>query len=630
MNINILDKNKNMIAIVDTYSSLMWCKRYSDIGALDLQIEATKENIALFKEGRYITRDDDDAVFVIRSVSVDTQANHDNHLIVGGVDIKSILNQRIVWGITTFKGNVEDYIYNLVSENVISPLMAERRIEGFVLGEKFGVEDTITQQVSYKQLDEVIIDVCKKYDLGWRVGLNDDNDFIFSLYRGVDRSQEQDIVPPVVFSPEYDNLASSKYKSDSTKFKNVALVGGEGEGVERKTISAGDGFGIDRYEMFVDNANSSTNTDEPLTEAEYLEQLKNKGESELAKKTWITEFEGEVVADSFKYKVDYDLGDTVTVSNEFGVTADAKIVEIVETWDKDGYSLEPIFEFGQASDFSSVEEGALVAENGVALMTNRSMVMLAETSTYSGDNGIKISELPECSACNSADYIPVVQNMETKKLSMEKLASPNITKGNQLPAQAGAVAVKIDEQVGYSESRMNNKIQSLIAGTIAFPTGFVMPSIALHHDGFLLCDGTEYNVENYPELSAILLPLPFNEGVADGKFRVPDLRKRLIEGANDNLGVYIEAGLPNITGSGIMDVGGLWLAQPSEGAIYINGTKNGLYGDYHTTVGNFGFDASKGETKTDGTLKTDDEYKVYGKSDTVQPNTFTINYFIKY
>lgn len=420
MNINILDKNKNMIAIVDTYSSLMWCKRYSDIGALDLQIEATKENIALFKEGRYITRDDDDAVFVIRSVAVDTQANHDNHLIVGGVDIKSILNQRIVWGITTFKGNVEDYIYKLVSENVISPLMAERRIEGFVLGEKFGVEDTISQQVSYKQLDEVIIDVCEKYDLGWRVGLNDDNDFIFSLYRGVDRSQEQDIVPPVVFSPEYDNLASSKYKSDSTKFKNVALVGGEGEGVDRKTMSAGGGTGIDRYEMFVDNANSSTNTDEPLTEAEYLEQLKNKGESELAKKTWITEFEGEVVAEAFKYKVDYNLGDTVTVSNEFGVTADAKIVEIVETWDKDGYYLEPIFEFSEVSELVPMEEGVLLAENGAMLMTTRSRAIVAEQPTEYAE-GVKISDLDLCSTCTGIDYIPVVQGGETKKATIASL-----------------------------------------------------------------------------------------------------------------------------------------------------------------------------------------------------------------
>jgi hypothetical protein len=399
----------------------MWCKRYFDIGALDLQIEATKENIALFKEGRYITRDDDDAVFVIRSVSVDTQANHDNHLIVGGVDVKSILNQRIVWNITTFKGNVEDYIFKLVNENIISPSISDRRIDGFFLGDKFGVADTITQQVSYKPLDETVIDVCKKYDLGWKIELDEDNNFIFSLYRGVDRSQRQDEVPPVIFSPEFDNLASSKYKTDSTKFKNVALVGGEGEGVDRKTTIAGGGSGLDRFEMFVDNASSSTNTGATLSNAEYLEQLKNKGESELAKNTKTTDFEGEVVADSFRYKIDYDLGDTVTVSNEFGVTAEAKIVEIVETWDNEGYSLEPIFEFSEVSELVPVEEGVLLAENGMALMTLGNRAIVAEQPEEYTE-GVRISELELTSELYGGCCFPIVQDGETKRVTIDTLA----------------------------------------------------------------------------------------------------------------------------------------------------------------------------------------------------------------
>ena len=36
------------------------------------------------------------------------------------------------------------------------------------------------------------------------------------------------------------------------------------------------------------------------------------------------------------------------------------------------------------------------------------------------------------------------------------------------------------------------------------------------------------------------------------------------------------------------------------------------------------FDASNGETKTDGSLKTDDEYKVYGSSNHVTPNNLSI------
>lgn len=143
--------------------------------------------------------------------------------------------------------------------------------------------------------------------------------------------------------------------------------------------------------------------------------------------------------------------------------------------------------------------------------------------------------------------------------------------------------------------------------------------------GWLCCDGTEYDVTQYPRLAKKLIKLPFNAGVADGKFRVPDLRKRVPEGASDNLGVYIEAGLPNIVGS-FESIG---QTDPS-GAIYIISNYNGSYPVDSQHRKNFGFDASKGEAKTDGNLKTEEEYKVYGKSDTVQPNTFTVNYIIKY
>ena len=164
-------------------------------------------------------------------------------------------------------------------------------------------------------------------------------------------------------------------------------------------------------------------------------------------------------------------------------------------------------------------------------------------------------------------------------------------------------------------------------GKISMYMGLTAPQ------GYLMCDGAEYDIDSYPLLATILLELPFNEGVADRKFRVPDLRKRVPEGASNNLGVYIEAGLPNITSVSTSYThlcgwsGGA--AEIQRGAIYGKNTgyqpNGGEYGRFMALE----FVASKGETKTDGTLKTDDEYKVYGKSDTVQPNTFTTNYIIK-
>lgn len=150
--------------------------------------------------------------------------------------------------------------------------------------------------------------------------------------------------------------------------------------------------------------------------------------------------------------------------------------------------------------------------------------------------------------------------------------------------------------------------------------------------GWLRCDGTEYNILQYPRLAQIMLKLPFNEDVTEGRFRVPDLRARFLQGASENLGEMIEAGLPNIiasTGGAVQHQGNGDIGRMS-GAFYkytglFSGNSSGS-----STAGVYYFDASKGETKTGGTLKNDEEYKVYGKSDTVQPPAFTVNYIIKY
>lgn len=99
-----------------------------------------------------------------------------------------------------------------------------------------------------------------------------------------------------------------------------------------------------------------------------------------------------------------------------------------------------------------------------------------------------------------------------------------------------------------------------------------------------------------------------------------------MEGAGTNgVGTHIEAGLPNIVGKI-----GFWPYAPY-GATY---SQSGVIKITGANVagqdGGLGFDAAKGETKADGiTLKTDDDYRVFGKSDTVQPDSVCVNYIIK-
>lgn len=43
------------------------------------------------------------------------------------------------------------------------------------------------------------------------------------------------------------------------------------------------------------------------------------------------------------------LGDIVTVQNEYGITMNARITEVIETFDENGYSVSPKFEYEEVN-----------------------------------------------------------------------------------------------------------------------------------------------------------------------------------------------------------------------------------------------------------------------------------------
>lgn len=426
MDINVLNSDFKKIAIVDYYTSLMWCKRFNAVGAIDLQIEATTETLNLFKRGRYITRDDDDGVYRIEAVELDTTSEGDNQLIVGAYDCKQILKQRIIWDtIYKFSGTAENFIRLIIQNNVISPTASNpntpaidpaiRKISNFRLKDAHGFIETDEefQQTEYENVADKIIEVCEKHGYGWRITL-EDGLFYFDLYKGVDHSIDSD--KPVVFSPENENLFSSKYTMDASEYKNACLVGGEGDGKAKILTSYGTASGLDRFETYVDAGSTSTNDEESMSTAEYKRVLANLGKEALADTSVVETFEGSVdTMESYKYKDDYDLGDIVTIKNEYGIEADARITEIIETWDNEGYTLEPTFEYMEVS-VNEATDAYILTEDAIPLSTQDGVKLVAENSATVSSDSVRISELPPVDTIFDGCCFPIVQEGETKKV----------------------------------------------------------------------------------------------------------------------------------------------------------------------------------------------------------------------
>ena len=316
----------------------------------------------------------------MRNKEIKTDVENGDLLIITGTDIKTILNQRIIVKQTNFNGLVEDYIRTLINDAIINPTNKDRKISNFILADKKGYTERIREQVTYDDLGNKIQELCKQYGWGYKVGISNEK-FVFSLYKGVDKSEY------ITFSQNYDNISTTDYTKDDSNVKNVALVAGEGEGVARTTTTIGNGVGINRHEVYIDarDVSSSIDYNELLTNYPngtqkvingityyqvngvniailtkddkgevskvqlckdvYIENLRSIGYEKMTEYTSVTSFAGEIITGiSYTYKKDYNLGDIVKILNEYGISMNARITEVLENQDESGYKMEPTFE----------------------------------------------------------------------------------------------------------------------------------------------------------------------------------------------------------------------------------------------------------------------------------------------
>lgn len=94
------------------------------------------------------------------------------------------------------------------------------------------------------------------------------------------------------------------------------------------------------------SSSPADNDDVELLDVVYNSYLLNRGYEKLSEYGAVTSFEGSIEPNTtFVYKKDYFLGDLVTVQNDFGISLNARITEVVEVNDDNGYRVEPKFEY---------------------------------------------------------------------------------------------------------------------------------------------------------------------------------------------------------------------------------------------------------------------------------------------
>lgn len=350
MDVYVVDPKMDFqqVAVIDTFKSLIWTTRYYSCGDFELYMPADKSLLDVLHPDCFLVRDDDDSVMVIEKMKIQTDMENGDYFIISGRSLESILYRRIFQRQFTLNnsGTLAEAVQAMVTECTTNhdtwhhPLTF-RQIPNLAVDLSSNFDGAMQVQFTGDTLLDGIFAVCKAREVGVKMIL-DGTTMLLTLYKGE--------AIETTFSPEFDNLVNSTYLIDITNFANSVTVAGEGEGNQRQIITSLSfpfdypDSGLDLHEMFCDARNISSNGGE-IDRYDYLNLLSEKASDFMASHNVLRSFESEVEPQaSFKFKTDWNLGDTVTVTNEYDVTAYPRIVEVIECWDDTGYKVIPTFD----------------------------------------------------------------------------------------------------------------------------------------------------------------------------------------------------------------------------------------------------------------------------------------------
>ena len=354
MNAYIMDTNFKVLCVIDDYESFIWSDRYCAYGDFEIYAPTKAAFYEFVQKKYYIWCSESEHLMIIEKVEIDTDIEDGNHLTISGRSLESILDRRIIWTQTILDGNFQNGIKKLLTDNIISPANTARKIDNFIFKESTDSRITalkVSAQFTGDNLYDSIKALCESNGVGFKVTLDESFRFVFELYMGTDRSYDQNTVPYVVFSPNFENIINSKYYESNSDLKNVALIGGEGEGSERRYATIGGNgadascSGLERRELFVDARDiSSKVNDYTLTEDEYKAQLQQRGSDKLGENIEVTNFEGQIDTSLlYVYDRDFFIGDIVQLENEYGKEGKSRVEEVMYSEDTSGVSIVPTF-----------------------------------------------------------------------------------------------------------------------------------------------------------------------------------------------------------------------------------------------------------------------------------------------
>lgn len=351
-NVYFIDEGREERFILDNYSHIIWADRYLEAGDFEIKTSPSAELLEVLSTWAFfVQREGSDRTMLFEYMNIHTDSEKGDYLIIRGRSLESIFERRVIYENKVISGNLHEQLQWLIEDNIGINAGVTRRVN--IIEQVYSTDpvvlyyDVETQYIG-KTLYDIVVDICKTYELGWKLTLNNSTGILYlNFYFGVDRSLLQTDNAYVEFSNELDNLLNSDYVESRENLKNVCYVAGE-EGIgnlkEIVLIELTPGIsGMNRREMYYDSNIRRNTSSGQLTDQEYINQLTYRGLEELAKRQEVQAFDGEVDTTQYNYGDEFDMGDILQISDKFGNTTRSRVMELIYSFDEAGEKIYPTF-----------------------------------------------------------------------------------------------------------------------------------------------------------------------------------------------------------------------------------------------------------------------------------------------
>ena len=101
----ILNQTFQRVAVIDQYSSIIWTRRYWDVGDFELYVPADPDLLQYLQIGFYVFREDCESTMMIEHIEIKTDAENGNYFIISGRGVENILSYRVVANAGSFSAS---------------------------------------------------------------------------------------------------------------------------------------------------------------------------------------------------------------------------------------------------------------------------------------------------------------------------------------------------------------------------------------------------------------------------------------------------------------------------------------------------------------------------------------------